>query len=87
MARKRWKVTWKVTWRGRFPMDMLRYDRCWPEDTADAMTIARSLEGPNTTEHVAQITTDRDTRAIAFNTPTAERWRSFGAIVTDRKVR
>jgi hypothetical protein len=30
---------------GEFPIDMLRYDQCWPTDTADALKIRPAYGG------------------------------------------
>ncbi len=54
-----------------FPMDMLRYDCCWPRHGNDAHAIIDSH--------------DRDGRSVAiqlssFQMPTIARWRSFSWI-------
>lgn len=59
-------VTFTVTGSGEFPMDMLRHDMAWPEDTDAAATITqRGRRSVRLTAHKAR-----------FVTP--ERWESFG---------
>lgn len=68
--RERVLITYAVVYgSGRFPMDMLRYDRCFPHRSEDA----RAMEGDQ-----------RDMRAIvverraAMPDFTVGRWKSFG---------
>ncbi len=64
--------------RSTFPVDMLRYDACWPEGPDDVSAIvrprafARSLDGRT----VVTLLTD------ALNRPTSARWASYGWPVT-----
>ena len=59
-----------VSGRGDFPVDMLRYDQCWPLGPTDAAMLYPTVR-------------DHRFAAIASNTPpTPERWRSFGWVVT-----
>ena len=54
-----------VTGRGAFPIDMLRYDMCWPCSSSD----------------VAKMEAEHEPRSIAmrsYSAPTIERWKSFG---------
>lgn len=70
MAKTHEIVSFQVEGRGSFPLDMLRYDQCWPA-------------GP---EDVAKMGLDREQRTVKLNRathhrlhgPTFERWRSFG---------
>lgn len=53
---------------GEFPLDMLRYDACWPATEMDSATAS---------DH------ERDRRRVNLrtaspNSPTPERWESFG---------
>jgi hypothetical protein len=71
MASKRYFVRFTVEGSGIFPLDMLRYDRCYPRSENDANTaqdgrVRRQVEllAPN--------------RAEAYWQPTAGRWESFG---------
>jgi hypothetical protein len=56
-----------------FPLDMLRYDRCYPVDGDSAAAIARSLDRDNrdTPRETYQVT------LISDNPPTSGRWASF----------
>lgn len=60
-----------VEGRGPFPVDMLRYDRCFPHDSADA----------------SQILEPRERRKVTLTTDsprvTPARWRSFGWVMTE----
>lgn len=68
-----------VTGRGRFPMDMLRYDHCFPDSSEDAAKITRCLEAPDAEEVSIKL--------ISYfghpNKPTVQRWRSFSWNVTN----
>jgi hypothetical protein len=65
--------------RGNFPIDMLRYDRCWPTHSNDVMAIMWS--------HDANLNKGSDeTYEISVSSIgdfTWERWKSFGWIVAD----
>jgi hypothetical protein len=54
-----------------FPIDMLRYDNCWPRTSQDAMDISWSIGNGSFTGTIALYAPD--SRTI---TPT--RWASFG---------
>lgn len=64
--------TFTVRGTGALPLDMLRRDKCYPKNEADAV-VAQHGGGPLlrevTLEHVS---------AAAHWTPNAARWRSFG---------
>lgn len=59
-----------------FPIDMLRYDRCWPDSSSDAIKILNSIDA--SVLHMPHVVTlimlcnDRDDK------PEAKRWESFG---------
>lgn len=53
-----------------FPVDMLRYDRCWPATTEDAVAMSNA-------QRRARPTTARVT-LVSGEPPTEGRWRSFG---------
>lgn len=55
---------------GKFPIDMLRYDECWPVDAAAASRIQADI---NTGER-----TPIQLRTNKRGGPTAARWDSFG---------
>ena len=54
-----------------FPVDMLRYDCCWPTRTEDAIKIAVSIRDKLTAE-------DGWIRLTSIQTPHRDRWLSFG---------
>ena len=63
--RPRTRYEYIVTGRGAFPLDMLRYDMCWPCSSSD----------------VAKMGAEYEPRSIAirsYSAPTIERWKSFG---------
>lgn len=63
-----------VSGRGRFPLDMLRYDSAWPASSTDSATISATL------------TVHRGSAAVqllSHKSPTADRWTSFGWTVID----
>lgn len=65
------RYRYHVNGRGLFPLDMLRYDACWParQDDVVAMTAPGNPE--------------RGVRIESEKAPTIGRWRSFGWTVTD----
>ena len=68
--------TFTVTGRGRFPMDMLRYDCAYPAGSGDGIEIAYTLDrsvGSGDTWHTVQLNSHKS--------PTPARWASFGWIV------
>lgn len=65
-----------VRGRGPFPLDMLRYDRCYPVDSIDAQVMTESiLDGYDGVLHTVALYTRPN------SWPTAERWASFGYTV------
>lgn len=68
--------TYKVRGRGAFPVDMLRYDCAWPNDSRDLIniTIHHGEEDYNE-QRVVSLRSHRE--------PTAARWTSFGWTVTN----
>lgn len=63
----------------RFPLDMLRYDECWPEDTKDAVRIQDSWNFNVAIGNVFFITVKKNSE-LGFN---LDRWRSFGWLPVD----
>jgi len=62
-----------VEGRGEFPVDMLRYDQCYPADESQARQLLRLREQP--TEMVTVMLIHRsDTK---YWKPTEGRWQSF----------
>lgn len=57
-----------------FPLDMLRFDACWPARQDDASTIGW-LFSPRRNKEVAET---HVIRLTGVQTPTAARWESFG---------
>ncbi|MBP7934223.1 MAG: hypothetical protein KA354_06195 [Phycisphaerae bacterium] len=58
-----------------FPIDMLRYDSCFPATVQDSKAITESLEGPHSsmkTVALVCLTHKTDWR------PAADRWRACG---------
>ena len=58
---------YQVTGRGRFPVDMLRYDRCWPVDNIGLIT--GGYEERSSETYTVKIRSDK--------APTVGRWNSF----------
>jgi hypothetical protein len=53
-----------------FPLDMLRYDQCWPASEWDTLAIQDAITAP---ELGAQAVT-----LVSNSEPDPERWQSFG---------
>jgi hypothetical protein len=62
---------------GAFPVDMLRYDRCYPASEEDAKAIAQSLARPRREPHRVTVKALSPSREHW----TRARWRSFGALI------
>lgn len=60
-------ITFDVEGRGDFPLDMLRYDLCWPATEDDSRLVAHAVR-----------TADRPVRLRGLKLPTVARWASFG---------
>jgi hypothetical protein len=62
-------VEFQVQGNGEFPVDMLRYDSCWPaREATDSIAISAS--------HRAKVS--RTITLIGLREPTEGRWKSFG---------
>lgn len=59
----------------RFPIDMLRYDSCWPYSQEDVSTMSLHLAGPRSTPtaHISGVQMFSSAKP-----PTIDRWLSFG---------
>lgn len=68
MLREQYVYT--VTGRGEFPLDMLRYDSCWPTSQESTSAMTRSFHPRNHGPHTVAM------RGLA--SPTVSRWESFG---------
>jgi hypothetical protein len=64
----------KVTGNSAFPVDMLRYDQCWPLDPSPVTQSFRE-DGSRTGKLTVQI------QGVGSLTP--DRWASFGWYVSD----
>lgn len=61
----------KVTGESRFPLDMLRYDSCWPHHQEDVSTLGMAIN--------RYPTGNRPIRLVSsVKPPTIDRWASFG---------
>jgi hypothetical protein len=71
--------TFYVTGSGYFPVDMLRYDQCWPADGDSAATIADSIGYYATREATPPVRwTNRSIKMRSHREPACARWSSFG---------
>lgn len=75
MATKITKFT--VAGQFAFPVDMLRYDACYPATTEDAVEIGNSIL-PITRRSNADRVFKVTLVTTAINRPTVGRWESFG---------
>jgi hypothetical protein len=73
-----------------FPLDMLRYDACWPADGDSVGMLHRSLNQYNGTERDLNPGEQYEVKlhraqefAYPQNSPTFGRWRSFGWVITE----
>lgn len=64
-------LVFKVTGKGYFPVDMLRYDHCYPADSESATKLLRSHNGASFLE-------PRTISLRSLKAPTVGRWESFG---------
>ena len=67
-------ITFTVVGKGAFPLDMLRYDTCWPGREVDSGLVAHDFAG---------IDQSRTVNLKGLKVPTIARWRSFGWEVID----
>lgn len=63
---------------GPFPTDMLRYDRCWPDSTEDAIEIDCTLDNREHESHSVTLE--------GLQKPTNARWLSFGWSITQEGI-
>ena len=61
-------IEFEVEGKGEFPLDMLRYDRCWPAHELDSNLIGSVVH--------AQL--KRVVGLVGLKLPTEARWASFG---------
>lgn len=69
-----------VRGRGEFPLDMLRYDRCWPRTGQDVELITPLYASDTTGEHMRTRDVDLCKHTATKRGPVAavDRWLSFG---------
>ncbi len=63
-----------------FPIDMLRYDCCWPASPADSLAIERSVGNRDSQSVVVRLMSRVHRRHWR---PATDRWRTFGWRITD----
>lgn len=61
--------------KGHFPIDMLRYDACWPSSPDDVYQL---LVGHSQFSNPGFLDTERKVTVSSHRRPTDGRWRSFG---------
>ena len=83
---KKFQQTFTVTGRLSFPIDMLRYDQCWPYSQEDASKIHAFTDGSMGRLAETSITLCRWTEA-RNGKPTADRWSSFGWKIDMKSIR
>lgn len=66
-----------VTFNGRFPIDMLRYDRCYPKTETDSHVIQDSLSGEHNIKDQIVHIVKLDWRKNPLECFTFGRWQSF----------
>ena len=70
----------EVEFSHNFPVDMLRYDECWPErEGNDSAKIEKSFTDPPMSKVVVRVKTRTNSKTPPW---TVDRWRSFNAIIT-----
>lgn len=76
-----YRIEFTVTGNGNFPIDMLRYDSCFPYNSEDVAKIeCRVFSDTRQTIRLAKYALKRDTM------PTTLRWQSFLWSVSDIKT-
>lgn len=68
-----------------FPLDMLRYDSCWPAEPKDVSLMAQAMNR----HYYFKKPGEEDNLEITLKSPyhpTDERWASFGWTVTEVKT-
>lgn len=82
-------IDFEVEGRGDFPLDMLRYDGCWPADGHAVAQIERTYArdheryGPLAATHPERRTIRLRMYSEHRIGPTVDRWRSFGWNVSE----
>ncbi len=65
-----------------FPLDMLRYDSCWPESGEDALRIEKSVQEHPRERYTVTVCRHSTAKRDAGWTP--GRWQSFGCAIDPR---
>ena len=73
-----------VEGRGLFPLDMLRYDACFPSDFKAVAGIGSPACGPGRHEREVKLCQPRQT--ATERQVTVDRWKSFGWVVKSIQV-
>lgn len=73
-------IKFTVIGRGTFPVDMLRYDECFPRDSQSAYAIINENGDDGTPRGHRTVTLVTHKHFI-----TPERWRSFGWVVKENR--
>lgn len=68
-----WESTFTVEGATAFPLDMLRFDECWPVTPDDAALIEQTLRHENNGRVRIKLGSAKST----YYVPTARRWDSF----------
>jgi hypothetical protein len=68
--RPKHSVEYYATGTGFFPIDMLRYDACWPASSEDAAKIEWGFTDTGNRKQ-------RSVRLRSYREPTIDRWSSF----------
>jgi len=76
---KVWRKIIKVSGNSLFPMDMLRYDRCYPKTGEDATALDFRMRSNQRTVTLVFV------GLHAYEQPTVDRWKSFGWTVESVK--
>lgn len=71
---KKADIKFTVEGRSEFPLDMLRYDRCFPRTGVDVEMMERPPEMLNSPRRVTLVALARDSK---WWEPTQGRWQSF----------
>jgi hypothetical protein len=76
------RIKFKVTGNGHFPIDMLRYDHCYPvgSRSIEAMMRGNKIPAKHSVELAMEVTTTKSnaTRLVEEKlAPTVGRWNSF----------
>lgn len=83
------KTIYESTVAGRvaFPIDMLRYDRCFPATEQDSVQIGHSLDRRLQASDGVYPAPLRSVRVISERLLTSARWESFGWLVDNIATR